>query len=87
VRATKDWRDRNRERVNAERRAAYREQHPRAVRDCVQCGQPFEGRPDALAAETTAGGSASSSSGGGCDRQRQRPSGTRWTPLPSLFMT
>lgn len=46
--ATKDWRDRNRERLNAERRAAYREEHPRAERDCVQCGRPFEGRLDAL---------------------------------------
>jgi len=46
--ATRDWRDRNRERVNAERRAAYREQHPRPVRDCVQCGRPFEGRRNAL---------------------------------------
>jgi hypothetical protein len=46
--ASKDWRDRNRERVNAERRAAYREEHPRVERDCVQCGRPFTGRPDAL---------------------------------------
>jgi hypothetical protein len=46
--ATRDWRERNRERVNAERRAAYREEHPRVERDCVQCGRPFEGRPDAL---------------------------------------
>jgi predicted nucleic acid-binding Zn ribbon protein len=46
--ATKDWRDRNRERLNTERRAAYREQHPWAERDCVHCGRPFRGRPDAL---------------------------------------
>jgi hypothetical protein len=46
--STKDWRDRNHERVNAERRAAYREAHPRVERSCVQCGRPFRGRPDAI---------------------------------------
>ena len=46
--ATRGWRDRNRERVNAERRAAYRELHPRVERDCAECGRSFTGRPDAL---------------------------------------
>jgi hypothetical protein len=49
--ATRDWRSRNREyelAYNAERRRLYREAHPRIQRDCVQCGRPFEGRPDAL---------------------------------------
>jgi predicted nucleic acid-binding Zn ribbon protein len=36
------------ERVNEERRAAYREQHPRVDRDCAECGRSFAGRPDAL---------------------------------------
>ena len=46
--AARDWRERNRDRVNAERRAAYREQHPRVERDCAVCGQSFTNRPDAL---------------------------------------
>jgi hypothetical protein len=47
-RATKDWRQRNRERVNAERRVAYREQHPLPERPCIVCGEPFGKRADAL---------------------------------------
>jgi hypothetical protein len=58
--ATRDWRERNRERVNAERRAAYREQHPLPERACVVCGEPFSGRPDALVC------------GGDCRRERKR---------------
>jgi hypothetical protein len=46
--ATRDWRARNRERVNAERREAYREQHPLPVRACVICGRLFAKRADAL---------------------------------------
>jgi hypothetical protein len=46
--ATKDWRERNRERINAERREAYRSEHPLASRSCVVCGRSFEKRPDAL---------------------------------------
>ena len=47
-RATEDWRQRNRERVNAERRVAYREQHPLPERPCIVCGEPFGKRADAL---------------------------------------
>jgi hypothetical protein len=39
--ATRDWRRRNRERVNAERRAVYREAHPLPERPCVDCGEVF----------------------------------------------
>jgi hypothetical protein len=46
--ATRDWRERNRERENAERRAAYREANPLPERPCVVCGRPFAKRPDAL---------------------------------------
>jgi hypothetical protein len=46
--ATKDWRDRNRERLNAERRAEYRELHPLVKGECVQCGRLFTGRPDRI---------------------------------------
>jgi hypothetical protein len=43
-----DWRARNRERINAERREAYREAHPLPARGCAFCGRLFEGRPNAL---------------------------------------
>ena len=46
--AVRDWRERNRDEENAGRRARYREQHPLPTRPCVQCGEPFSGRPDAL---------------------------------------
>jgi predicted nucleic acid-binding Zn ribbon protein len=46
--ATKDWRDRNRERVNEERRCAYREAHPVEVRPCVVCGEPMSRAPNVL---------------------------------------
>ena len=46
--ATRDWRDRNRERVNAERRAEYRAEHPLPEKRCVVCGTPFQRRPDAI---------------------------------------
>jgi hypothetical protein len=46
--ATRDWRDRHREEINAERRRAYRLAHPLRERPCVVCGTPFVGRPDAL---------------------------------------
>jgi hypothetical protein len=46
--ATRDWRRRNRERENAERRAAYREQHPLPERPCAVCGRVFAKRPDAI---------------------------------------
>jgi predicted nucleic acid-binding Zn ribbon protein len=46
--ATKDWRDRNRERINEERRAEYREAHPRVERQCVVCGAAFVRKPDAI---------------------------------------
>jgi predicted nucleic acid-binding Zn ribbon protein len=46
--SVRDWRARNRERVNADRRQAYREAHPLPERPCVVCGQLFRRRPDAL---------------------------------------
>jgi hypothetical protein len=46
--ATKDWRDRNRDRVNAERREEYRREHPLLSRPCVVCGRSFAKRPDAI---------------------------------------
>jgi hypothetical protein len=46
--ATRDWRRRNRDHVNADRRAAYRAEYPLVERPCVRCGQSFAGRPDAL---------------------------------------
>jgi hypothetical protein len=46
--ATKDWRNRSRERINAERREEYRREHPLPSRQCVVCGRPFTKRPDAL---------------------------------------
>jgi predicted nucleic acid-binding Zn ribbon protein len=46
--ANKDWRRRDRERVNAKRRAEYRAAHPRPTRACLVCGRDFSGRPDAL---------------------------------------
>jgi predicted nucleic acid-binding Zn ribbon protein len=46
--ATREWRDRNRERVNAERRAAYRAEHPRPEKRCVVCGETFVRKPDAI---------------------------------------
>jgi hypothetical protein len=46
--ATKDWQDRNRERVNAERRAEYRAEHPLPKRPCAVCGRTMQKRPDAL---------------------------------------
>ena len=46
--AVRAWRVENRDWVNAKRRADYRAEHPLVERDCLQCGQPFVGRPDAL---------------------------------------
>lgn len=46
--ATKDWRDRNRERINAERREEYRREHMLVSRPCAVCGRSFTKRPDAL---------------------------------------
>jgi hypothetical protein len=46
--ATRDWRRRNRERENADRRAAYRKANPLPERACVVCGRLFLKRPDAL---------------------------------------
>jgi hypothetical protein len=46
--ATADWRRRNRDVVNAARRAEYREAHPLPTRACVICGQLFSKRPDAV---------------------------------------
>jgi hypothetical protein len=49
--ANRDWRERNPEAVaayNAARRREYREAHPLPSRPCVVCGEPFNGRPDAL---------------------------------------
>jgi hypothetical protein len=43
--ATAHWRRRNRDRENAERRAAYREAHPLPERPCVVCGRLFTKRP------------------------------------------
>ena len=39
--ATRDWRRRNRDRENAERRARYRRDHPLFERPCVVCGRLF----------------------------------------------
>ena len=33
---------------NAERRLAYRAEHPLKARPCVVCGKPFTKRPDAI---------------------------------------
>jgi predicted nucleic acid-binding Zn ribbon protein len=46
--ATRDWRERNRDEINAERRAEYREQHPLPEKRCVVCGGPMQKRPDAI---------------------------------------
>jgi hypothetical protein len=46
--ATKDWRDRHKREINAERRAAYREANPLRERPCAVCGRPFAKRRDAL---------------------------------------
>jgi predicted nucleic acid-binding Zn ribbon protein len=58
--ATRDWRLRNRERVNADRRAAYRAEHPLEEKHCVVCGESFVRRPDAIVC------------GERCRRERQR---------------
>jgi hypothetical protein len=46
--AVRDWRRRNRDEINAERRARYRAEHPLREWHCVVCGEAFEGRPDRL---------------------------------------
>jgi len=46
--ATRDWRERNRDEINAERRAEYRVEHPLPEKRCVECGRPFVSRPDAI---------------------------------------
>jgi predicted nucleic acid-binding Zn ribbon protein len=46
--ASRDWRRRNRDEINAERRARYRAEHPPVQWHCVVCGEAFEGRPDRL---------------------------------------
>jgi predicted nucleic acid-binding Zn ribbon protein len=58
--ATRDWRERNREAVNAERRTAYRAEHPLPERTCAVCGRSFTKRPDAVVC------------GEECRRQRKR---------------
>ena len=58
--ATREWRVRNRERVNAERREAYRAEHPVVSKGCVVCGATFTGRPDRIVCSD------------GCRRARQR---------------
>jgi predicted nucleic acid-binding Zn ribbon protein len=45
---TKDWLERNREQINANRRAAYRTANPLPERACVVCGRSFAKRPDAI---------------------------------------
>jgi Uncharacterized protein containing a Zn-ribbon (DUF2116) len=46
--ASRDWRKRNRDEINAERRERYRAEHPLTEWHCVVCGDAFEGRPDRL---------------------------------------
>jgi hypothetical protein len=46
--ATRDWRRRNRDHENADRRAGYREEHPLLKRPCNVCGRLFAKRPDAI---------------------------------------
>lgn len=46
--ATQDWRQRNREQINAERRAAYRDANPLPERPCAVCGKLMVKRRDAL---------------------------------------
>jgi predicted nucleic acid-binding Zn ribbon protein len=46
--ATRDWRERNRNQENAQRRQRYRDDHPLIERPCVVCGRPFAKRPDAI---------------------------------------
>lgn len=46
--ATRDWRQRNRVKLNAARRVEYRAEHPLPERPCVVCGEPMRKRPDAL---------------------------------------
>jgi hypothetical protein len=46
--ATKDWRDRNRDEINAERRARYRAEHPLSEWHCVVCGEAFQSRRQQL---------------------------------------
>jgi predicted nucleic acid-binding Zn ribbon protein len=46
--ATADWRRRNRDVVNAARRAEYRREHPVPTRACIVCGELFAKRADAL---------------------------------------
>jgi hypothetical protein len=46
--ATKDWRDRNRDQINAERRARYRAEHPLREWHCVVCGEAFQSRRQQL---------------------------------------
>ncbi len=46
--ATRDWRERNRDELNERRRAAYRDEHPRAERPCVVCEKPHSRRLGAL---------------------------------------
>jgi predicted nucleic acid-binding Zn ribbon protein len=49
--ANREWREKYPEHVelyNAKRRAEYRAAHPRKLRPCVVCGEPFTSRPNAL---------------------------------------
>jgi hypothetical protein len=46
--ATRDWRNRNRDEINAERRERYRAEHPLVEWHCVVCGEAFQGRRDRL---------------------------------------
>jgi hypothetical protein len=61
--ATRDWRDRNRERVNAERRAAYRVQHPGSFVTAFSAASRSRDAPTLSSAPRNAGELASSSSG------------------------
>jgi hypothetical protein len=81
--ATRDWRERNRERLNAERRTAYREAHPRPLRKCVECRRSFTGRPDALVCSPECRRCGSSSSGAACIGALPSACQHRPSPLPS----
>jgi hypothetical protein len=60
--ATKDWRDRNRKRVNAGTSGRLSRSASAYERDCVHCGRPFAGRPMRSSALPSAAGCGSSSS-------------------------
>ena len=46
--ATRDWRKRNRDDINAARRIEYRAEHPLPEKRCVVCGGSFTKRPEAI---------------------------------------